>query len=60
MLKTLALNKKVDVKVNPKIPIYIVYFTSFVNENGKLNFRNDLYGKDNQLFKLIGDEKKSK
>ncbi|MFI5228874.1 MAG: murein L,D-transpeptidase [Gemmatimonadales bacterium] len=31
-----------------KIPVYIVYFTSFVR-NGQLNFGNDLYDRDSKL-----------
>jgi murein L,D-transpeptidase YcbB/YkuD len=34
-----------------KIPVYIVYFTTFV-ENGQLGFGNDLYERDD---KLVGE-----
>lgn len=36
------------VKLPRKIPVYIVYFTTFV-ENGDLYFGNDLYDRDSQL-----------
>jgi murein L,D-transpeptidase YcbB/YkuD len=36
------------VNLPKKIPVYIVYFTTFVR-NGQLNFGNDLYDRDNQL-----------
>ena len=36
------------VRLPHKIPVYIVYFTTFV-ENGDLRFGNDLYDRDSQL-----------
>ncbi len=33
---------------NP-IPVYIGYFTAWVNEQGELNFREDIYGHDKRL-----------
>ena len=35
-----------------KIPVYIVYFTAFV-ENGQLAFGNDLYERDNKLVEAL-------
>src|SRR5581483_9804335 len=37
-----------------KIPVYIVYFTTFV-QNGQLNFGNDLYDRDSKLVDLMKD-----
>lgn len=31
------------------IPVYIVYFTAWVDHQGELNFRNDIYGRDEKL-----------
>ena len=30
-------------------PVYITYYTAWVDENGKLNFRNDVYGHDKEM-----------
>lgn len=38
-----------QVTLPKKIPVYIVYFTAFV-EGGHLNFGNDLYDRDNKLL----------
>lgn len=52
-----AMNKKTEVWVNMKqpIPVFITYFTSWVDKDGLLNFREDLYGHDKamaaQMFK---------
>ena len=35
--------------VRPSIPVYIVYFTAWVDEDGRINFRHDIYGHDARL-----------
>jgi len=37
------------VNVNDPIPVFIIYFTSWVDTSGKLNFRKDIYGHDERL-----------
>ncbi len=37
------------VTIKPAVPVYLVYFTSWVDDNGKLNFRKDIYGHDNKV-----------
>lgn len=39
--------KFVDLK-NP-VPVFITYYTAWVDEDGKLNFRNDIYGHDKDI-----------
>ncbi|UTN06582.1 L,D-transpeptidase family protein [Flavobacterium bizetiae] len=36
-------------KLAKKVPIYITYFTSLVNENGEIGFYQDVYEKDAEL-----------
>jgi murein L,D-transpeptidase YcbB/YkuD len=40
------------VKVPHKIPVYITYFTTFMN-NGELYFGNDLYNRDDKLVPVV-------
>jgi murein L,D-transpeptidase YcbB/YkuD len=40
------------VRVNPKIPVYIVYFTSYMRD-GELYFGNDLYSRDEALVDAV-------
>ena len=40
------------VTVNPKIPVYIVYLTSYVRD-GALHFGNDLYSRDQALVERV-------
>ena len=37
------------VKVKDPIPVVITYYTAWVDENGRLNFRQDIYGHDEKL-----------
>jgi murein L,D-transpeptidase YcbB/YkuD len=45
------IEKKVPVK--PSIPVYITYFTAWVDEHGEICFRHDIYGHDAKLAKEI-------
>lgn len=46
-------NKEKYVTIKDKIPVYIVYFTAFVDEKGRLNFRDDVYGHDAKLASTL-------
>lgn len=54
ILKT---DKTFPVQINPVVPVYIAYFTAWVDVAGEINFRNDLYGLDKKLAKEIFTEK---
>jgi murein L,D-transpeptidase YcbB/YkuD len=54
--KVLETDKETGIKVSPTIPVYIVYFTSWVDNTGQINFRNDLYGLDAKLSAEIFGE----
>jgi murein L,D-transpeptidase YcbB/YkuD len=45
--------KEFYVTIVKPIPVLIAYFTSWVDKNGKMNFRNDLYKRDSRLAKMI-------
>ncbi|MEZ4903685.1 MAG: L,D-transpeptidase family protein [Spirosomataceae bacterium] len=44
------------INVSPPLPVYIAYFTTWVDNTGQLNFRKDLYGLDKTLGKEIFGE----
>lgn len=52
---TTAMNKGVEQYVTLKtaIPVFIAYFTAWVDRQGNLNFRNDIYKRDSRLAKMI-------
>ena len=41
------------IKLKKKVPVFIAYFTCWVDEDGKLNFREDIYGHDAKMKKLL-------
>lgn len=49
----LTTDTQTGIKVNPSIPVYIAYFTAWVDGNGQLNFRNDLYNLDSKLSREV-------
>ena len=41
------------VKLKKPVPVLITYYTAWVDEDGQLNFREDIYGHDAQLTKKM-------
>jgi murein L,D-transpeptidase YcbB/YkuD len=41
------------IKLKTKVPIFIAYFTSWVDRNGKLNFRDDIYHHDAKMKEIL-------
>lgn len=50
ILKT---NQATTIKLSPTIPVYIAYFTTWVDNTGALNFRKDIYHLDEKLSEEI-------
>ena len=44
--KAMHSTKEQWVKLSQPVPVAIVYFTAWVDEDGQLNFRDDIYGRD--------------
>ena len=54
--KILLTDVQTGIRINPTVAVYIAYFTAWVDMNGHLNFRNDLYNLDKKLSKeVFGD-----
>ncbi len=45
--------KETYVRLPTKVPVFIAYFTAFVDRDGKLNFRDDVYKLDAKLKQLL-------
>jgi murein L,D-transpeptidase YcbB/YkuD len=45
----IASGQKKIVNLQTKIPVHITYLTAWVNKDGTVHFRNDVYGRDPQL-----------
>ena len=47
--KAMNAGKEKFVLLKTPIPVFLGYFTAWVDEEGKINFRDDIYGHDKQL-----------
>jgi murein L,D-transpeptidase YcbB/YkuD len=45
--------KEQYVTLKETVPVVIAYFTAWVDTQGKLNLRQDVYNRDNQLAKML-------
>jgi murein L,D-transpeptidase YcbB/YkuD len=52
---TQAMNagKERYVTIKDPVPVFIAYFTSWVNTKGQLNFRKDIYNRDERLLQMV-------
>jgi murein L,D-transpeptidase YcbB/YkuD len=48
--------KELQVTLTKTYPVLIAYFTSWVDEKGRLNFRKDIYNKDHRLAEMIYEQ----
>ena len=52
-------NNEQDIQFPTLIPVHLTYQTAFVDDDGKLQFREDVYGRDKALLAILkGDERK--
>ena len=53
-----AMNRGVEkfVALKKSVPVYISYFTCWVDKKGNLQFRDDVYKRDERLLKMILDK----
>ncbi|WDF81078.1 L,D-transpeptidase family protein [Mucilaginibacter sp. KACC 22773] len=51
--KAMHLGKEQTITLKQKVPVFIAYFTAFTDRDNKLNFRQDIYDRDEQLASMI-------
>ena len=51
ILETIGTRQEKYVTLPEKLPVYLVYFTTWVDNDGKVHFRDDIYGHDKSLAK---------
>ncbi len=53
-----AINEQVNrvVRLPQPIPVHLVYWTAWVNDDGIIQFRNDIYGRDKALAQALDAE----
>ena len=53
LAKVVASKQRQVVLLKKPIPVYLVYFTAWAEENGEINFTEDIYGQDQELFGIL-------
>jgi L,D-transpeptidase YcbB len=43
------------IQVNPAMPVHLLYWTAWVDENNTVQFREDVYGRDNCLKTILAE-----
>ncbi len=57
--KMIAAGSETDIQFPTFIPVNLTYQTAFVDDDGKLQFRDDVYGRDKALIAILkGDDRK--
>jgi len=57
-IKAMYGHSEIDLKFTNPIPVHITYQTAFVDEHGKLQIREDVYGRDQRLLVALKSEDK--
>ncbi|MCX6180748.1 MAG: L,D-transpeptidase family protein [Bacteroidetes bacterium] len=53
ILDAMNLGEEKYVKLKTKVPVYIVYFTAWIDPSGGIQFRDDVYGHDAKMKALL-------
>jgi murein L,D-transpeptidase YcbB/YkuD len=53
VLENIHLGTNQGVTLPVAVPIYLVYWTAWVDQQGRVNFRKDIYGRDSTLYTLL-------
>ena len=51
-------NSEIEVRLPVFIPVHVTYQTAFVDKNGKLQLRNDIYGRDKALLAILKSDER--
>jgi L,D-transpeptidase YcbB len=58
-LESMFGSNEININFPKPIPVHLTYQTAFVDENGKLVFRDDVYGRDARMIQILkGSERK--
>jgi len=58
-IKSMYGPSEIDIKFPTPLPVHITYQTAFVDDNGNLQLRDDIYGRDARMIAILkGDERR--
>jgi murein L,D-transpeptidase YcbB/YkuD len=52
-LESMYGNNEININFPNPIPVHLTYQTAFVDQNGKLQFRDDVYGRDAKMIAIL-------
>jgi len=59
ILSAIAERKEKQVKLKTVLPVYLVYFTAWADDDGSIHFRDDIYGHDKTLSDKLASQTKA-
>ena len=51
--KAMNSGKETTATLKTPVPVFIAYFTAWVDRKGQINFRKDIYGHDERMAKMM-------
>ncbi len=60
ILSAMESNQEKYITLRNRVPVYVIYLTSFVDEKGKINFREDMYNRDEKLKEMLFSKNQEK
>lgn len=51
--EAMSLGQELEVRLTKSIPVWILYFTFWVDSSGQPDFKNDVYGLDQEVWELL-------
>jgi murein L,D-transpeptidase YcbB/YkuD len=55
ILANIHLGSNQSIQIPISVPIYLVYWTAWVDQDGGINFRPDIYNRDTKLYKMFNN-----
>ena len=52
--KAVASGRNQHIKLTKKIPVHLAYWTAFADDQGVIQYRDDVYGRDERLAEVMG------
>jgi murein L,D-transpeptidase YcbB/YkuD len=54
--EAIASGERTEVRLLEELPVHLTYFTAWANDDGRVHFRDDLYGHDRRLAQALAAE----
>jgi murein L,D-transpeptidase YcbB/YkuD len=58
--RAIASGERIDVPLQRKLPVYLLYWTAWVDDEGTTHFRKDIYGHDRALAEALAGQRRTR